>query len=329
MRDILLDPADYVAAIERYSVSITSIIGWGRRINMKNDYVAKLALAIMDHVDWVIPGRYLLETLPWLDRLPKWIYSFSARMRTSSKVSMKYFYMLSQEGAQAKQSNFSRELLRSQDQQGLSDVEVATLTVNLIGGGVDTTSSTMISCILAMCAFPEVQRRAQREIDAVVGPDRSPTWQDVDDSLPYMRALVQEVLRWRTVTVLSGLPHASTVDYVYQGFLIPAGTPIIGNMWAIHRNTRDFPDPDVFQPERFLEGPYKRSYPNSRGSNPFGWGRRQCSGQPLAEQGLLYSLTRLIWAFNIQPGLDEQVSRTFENAASVRRGPFYVPLVSL
>jgi cytochrome P450 len=155
-------------------------------------------------------------------------------------------------------------LIDSQDVQGLSDLEVATLTVNLIGGGVDTTSSTMISCIQAMCAFPEIQRKAQQEIDAVVGDNRSPTWEDADKNLPYMAALVQEVLRWRTVTILAGLPHAGTEDYECQGYLIPKGVPIIGNMWAIHRNPRDFPDPDVFRPERFLDTELKRPYPNSR-----------------------------------------------------------------
>jgi len=81
-------------------------------------------------------------------------------------------------------------------------------------------------------------------------------------------------------------------------------------MWAIHRHQRDFPDPDRFMPERFLEGEgsAKKPYPNKYGMNPFGWGRRQCSGQPLAEQGLLYSLARMIWAFDILPGLDENVS---------------------
>jgi cytochrome P450 len=196
-------------------------------------------------------------------------------MKKSSKLSMRYFYMLSQESARLKKRSFSSQLLDAQDQEGISDLEVATLTANLIGGGVDTTSSTMISCILAMWAFPEVQRKAQGEIDAVVGHDRSPTWEDVEDKLPYMAALVQEVLRWRTVTILAGVPHASTVDYEYQGYLIPAGAPLISNMWAIHRNPRDFPDPDVVRPERFLKGELKRPYPNSKGSNPFGWGRRQ------------------------------------------------------
>ncbi|KAK5525416.1 hypothetical protein LTR46_012208, partial [Exophiala xenobiotica] len=76
------------------------------------------------------------------------------------------------------------------------------------------------------------------------------------------------------------------------------------NVWAIHRNPRDFPDPDVFRPERFYGG-LERPYPNKQGHNPFGWGRRVCSGQPLAEQGLVMTIATLLWAFDIRPGLDE------------------------
>jgi cytochrome P450 len=198
-------------------------------------------------------------------------------------------------------------MIESQKEQKMTDVEVAGLMANLIGGGVDTTSSTMLSCILAMACFPDVQAKAQAELDAVVGQERSLTWADIDEGrLPYLTALVKEVLRWRTVTVLAGIPHANTQPVTYRGYTFPAHTSFTGNMWAIHRNPRDFPDPDDFRPERFLNG-LERPYPNARGSNPFGWGRRQCSGQPLAKQGLLFSLGWLIWSFKIEPGLDSQV----------------------
>jgi cytochrome P450 len=68
-------------------------------------------------------------------------------------------------------------------------------------------------------------------------------------------------------------------------------------------------DPDRFNPERYL-AENRTPYPNERGYNTFGWGRRQCSGQPLAEQGLFLSLTRITWAFIIKPGIDEKVQQS-------------------
>lgn len=78
-----------------------------------------------------------------------------------------------------------------------------------------------------------------------------------------------------------------------------------GNVWAIHRNETDFPDPDRFNPERYLESsPDHRPFPNERGYMTFGWGRRVCAGQALAEQGTFISVARLLWAFNIQKAVD-------------------------
>ncbi|KAL6399474.1 uncharacterized protein AUP68_18022 [Ilyonectria robusta] len=267
-------------------------------------------LMMMETVNLVVPGVYILETLPFLAKLPSWLYSFPKVLRMSSAIAARYFYMLTQESVMNKNKAFNKFMLDSQVKHQLTDVEVAGLMANLIGGGVDTTSSTMLSCILAMACFPEVQKKAQEEMDEVVGHNRPVSWDDIDNGrLPYLTALVKEVLRWRTVTVLAGIPHANIKDVEYRGYHFPAGTNITGNMWAIHRNPRDFPDPDNFKPERFLNG-LEKPYPNARGSNPFGWGRRQCSGQPLAEQGLLYSLGRMIWAFNIKPGLDNQGKET-------------------
>ena len=80
-----------------------------------------------------------------------------------------------------------------------------------------------------------------------------------------------------------------------------------GNVWAIHHNEQDFPNPDRFNPERFLkDSPDSRPFPNERGYITFGWGRRVCSGQGLAEQGTFITVARLFWAFNIQKALDEQ-----------------------
>ncbi|KPI36639.1 Fumitremorgin C synthase [Cyphellophora attinorum] len=286
-RDILEDPEDYVMSIERYSVSVTSIVGWGRRIDRKNDLIAQQALKLMEGVDLVIPGLYIIEALPWLCKLPRWLYKFPTDLWHGSAIGARFFWMLSKEGADAPEDNFAKRLILGQEKEGLTDLEVAGLAGNLLGGGVDTTTSTMLSCILAMCAFPDVQRKAQAEIDSVVGKDRSPSWEDIaENRLPYIEAIVKEALRWRTVTILAGIPHANTVDFDYKGYHFPAGTNVTANMWAIHRNPRDFPEPDVFRPERFLNG-LERPYPNARGSNPFGFGRRSHL------------------AFDMRPGLDQ------------------------
>lgn len=80
-----------------------------------------------------------------------------------------------------------------------------------------------------MAMHKDVQAKAQNELDSVVGPDRLPTFAD-RESLPYMNALIKEVLRWHVISPI-GVAHRSTADDMYGGYLIPAGTLIIPNVW--------------------------------------------------------------------------------------------------
>ena len=85
--------------------------------------------------------------------------------------------------------------------------------------------------IIAMILFPDVQQKAQAELDAVVGNDRLADSSD-EESLPYTSAVVKEVLRWRP-TVPSALPHRVTEDDVYKGMRIPKGSWIFGSSWYV------------------------------------------------------------------------------------------------
>ena len=100
-----------------------------------------------------------------------------------------------------------------------------------------------------MALYPEVQKKAQAEIDAVVGPNRLPDFHD-RPSLPYVNAVVKESSRWNLVAPLGrefgyrfvvpiiltsseGIPHMSTIDDEYNGYYIPKGTVMIGNAWLV------------------------------------------------------------------------------------------------
>ncbi|KAK0479586.1 cytochrome P450 [Armillaria novae-zelandiae] len=96
-------------------------------------------------------------------------------------------------------------------------------------GGVDTTAASIYAFFKAMVLFPEVQVKAQAEIDAVVGIDRLPGFDD-RERLPYINALVLEVSRWHSV-VPTGVPHRVTEDDVHSGYFIPKGTIVFANIW--------------------------------------------------------------------------------------------------
>ena len=82
-----------------------------------------------------------------------------------------------------------------------------------------------------MIMFPDVQKKAQAELMAVVGPNRLPEYEDVQ-SLPYIRAIAKECLRWRSVVPL-GIPHRVLEDDEYRGFHIPKGAIVLTNIWYV------------------------------------------------------------------------------------------------
>jgi cytochrome P450 len=100
---------------------------------------------------------------------------------------------------------------------------------SVYGGGIDTSVSSLCSFFLAMTIFPNVLRKAQEEIDRVVGRDRLPTFKD-RPRLPFINAVQLEMLRWGPIGPLN-IPHALTEDDVYDGYLIPKGSIVVANLW--------------------------------------------------------------------------------------------------
>jgi len=162
--------------------------------------------------------------------------------------------------------------------------------------GANTSITGLKFFILAMMVFPEVQRRAQDEIDCVVGGGRLPELSD-RPQLPYCTALLKEIHRWNPILAL-GVPHATKAPDTYAGYFIPAKAIVIPNHWAMLMDPVEYPDPDIFNPERFLPSPDKHM-PRDPSKIAFGFGRRVCPGEPLAENTIFLVATQILAVFNI------------------------------
>lgn len=133
------------------------------------------------------------------------------------------------------------------------------------------TATTIVLFILYMMENPNVQKKAQAEIDAVVGTDRLPTWEDIPN-LEYANLVVQECYRSNPLSPM-GIPHAAVEDDVYNGMYIPKGTIVYQNVWAMMHDQSVYADPFSFEPERFIpqaEGGRGEPYPAAT----WGFGRR-------------------------------------------------------
>jgi len=154
--------------------------------------------------------------------------------------------------------------------------------------------------------YPEVQRKAQAEIDKIVGADRLPTMDD-EPNLPYVRGCVKETLRWMPTTVLGAVPHAATKEDTYMGYTIPAGAGIMNNVWALNMDPSRSPDPRRFDPSRYINDTQSLSESaanpdvSKRDQFTFGAGRRICPGIHVAERSLFLGMSRMISAFDFTP----------------------------
>ncbi|EIW74018.1 cytochrome P450 [Coniophora puteana RWD-64-598 SS2] len=166
--------------------------------------------------------------------------------------------------------------------------------------GEETTGATVIIFMLAMTLYPEVQARAQAEIDEVVGTDRLPDFED-RTSLPYLEAVYCETLRWRPVAP-TGIQHATTDADVYNGYYIPKGALVISNIWAMSQNPDKYPSPSSFDPSRFLDA--DGSLVGNEPEYAFGFGRRICPGRHLANGSVWSAMARILSVFQIEKAKD-------------------------
>jgi cytochrome P450 len=201
---------------------------------------------------------------------------------------------------------FSIDLARTQEAEGFSDDQAGYISGTVLEAGSDTTSSTIYAFVQAMLLFPDVQRKAQAEIDRVVGTDRMPTMDDEMD-LQYIRGIMKESCRWMPTTIMGAVPHAVTKDDEYMGYLIPKGAGVVNNAYTINMDPHRAPNPRIFDPERYADDflslgeSAAQNDASKRDQFTFGAGRRICPGIHVAERSLFIAISRILWAFDITP----------------------------
>ncbi|EED83479.1 predicted protein, partial [Postia placenta Mad-698-R] len=142
----------------------------------------------------------------------------------------------------------------------------------------------LLTLILTMTLHPEVLRKVQEEIEAVVGAERLPELYD-RKQLPYLDCVLLEVYRWNPPIPL-GAPHALTQDDIYKGYFLLKGSSVISNIWAISRDPSIYPDPDAFRPERFEEMDAEKVKACDPKRYIFGFGRCICPGRHLVDMSV-------------------------------------------
>jgi hypothetical protein len=286
----LLTTDDFGTQLQCFSASIVYILGYGFRIETGEEWQIKTSgECVVNMLKACQVGAWIVESLPFLNYLPRpftpwkdtaegWHQAWNHLHITNLREALK------REGW-----NWSKDFSNSKEADQFTEAEIAWDLGNLCDAGSETTSSVLSVFVLSCLAQPEWIPKAQEELDSVVGQDRLPTFEDLDN-LPYIAAVIEETFRWRNI-VPAGVPHRTTSDDYYKGYHIPKGSTIIPLFLAMRNDTSLHDSPDQFLPKRWI---------NRRQSGNFGYGRRICPGRHIARNSVAIAIARMLWAFNIR-----------------------------
>ncbi|KAI0029194.1 cytochrome P450 [Vararia minispora EC-137] len=262
----------------------------------------------MRQLDVLLSAQWLVDLMPFLKGVPEWFPGASfkqtvkAYRKTLDTMADLPFTMIKKKMREGTAEHcFVSSQLSESDVTPEKEYTIKWAATSIYGGGADTTVSAMHTFILSMTLNPDVQRKAQAEVDAVVGRDRFPTLAD-RPHLPYVEAVFKETLRWQPIAPLA-IPHSLMQDDVYNNYLIPKGALVIPNIWAMANDPTNYKNPRKFDPERFVASP---------GHVPeldphdlvFGFGRRVCPGTNLADATVWLEIAMSLAVLNFSKARD-------------------------
>ncbi|KAG2032256.1 cytochrome P450 [Suillus americanus] len=323
---------------QAYTASLIMAVTYGQLTDGHEGSFLARAHELLDIGKHIIsPERAAMFTaFPFLEKLPFWCFGGAlALMGRSRELAQQLLNEPFDEvKAQIADGTASHSLVADFLSQAHDDADEDTMkAVALMGymGGIETTTSALQIFLLAMVLYPDVQARARAEIDQVVRHDKMPCLDD-RASLPYLDAILREVMRWYPVAPL-GVPHATSNDDVYGEHFIPKGAIIIVNQWALSRDEDMFPDASRFDPCRHVtvDGKLKDPFVNHVA---FGHGRRICPGRWFAENSLWTAAASILAVLRIDYANDSngdriEVKPEFGTGMAVHPEPFHCSFESV
>ncbi|KAJ7505253.1 cytochrome P450 [Mycena galericulata] len=311
LRGLLSQPEDFVALYKTVAGAIIMSAVYGYHVEPINDHFVTLSeSAVKKLSDTSLPGAAAVNAFPILRHLPGWFPGcgfqyFAAECRKLTeemqRVPLDFVKQNLRDGTGA--SSIAAKLLEANQARGGSQQEETTIKEVLAtayAAGSDTTVSSLGSFFFAMAVHPEIQKRAQLEIDTVIGTHRLPQYED-RPSLPFVEAIFREVMRFKPMLPL-GVARAASSDDVYEGYFIPKGATVISNIWAMTHDESIYPEPDRFNPDRFFTADGKLNDDDT--VLAFGFGRRICAGRHMADATVWGTIVSVLATFTIAKAKD-------------------------
>ncbi|CAA7268651.1 unnamed protein product [Cyclocybe aegerita] len=321
IRKIKEDPLPHHLVLLKWLMDVYSAVGgmslslaYGIPIQHQDDpYINLAEKAAASISEAAIPGAFLVDMMPSLRGVLEMIPGSTFKQKVQYYHDLQetfhnkpYDATIKNIASGVAKPSFMSACMEEIDETGNvpHQKEVIKDTAGIVfAAAADTTLSGIHSLFVAMLHHPEVQEKAQAELDRVLG-GRLPEFSDEPD-LPYVSAVVKELLRWHPATPIA-VPHYASEDDVWEGYHIQKGSLVIGNAWAILHDEEAYPDPSAFKPERFLD---KEGKLDENVRDPavaaFGFGRRMCPGSHIGMSVIWLTTATILATLKISQAVDE------------------------
>ncbi|KAG1849245.1 cytochrome P450 [Suillus subluteus] len=324
--DILNDPKNHQRHAMCYAASVVMSFTYGKTTptSYTDPEIVAVHKSLARFGQAVKPGAYLVDTYPILRFVPGYLSQLKAwHQEELALFNGQLDVVRRQMHEGTARPSFGRFILEHQKQYQLEDKELAYIAGGMFSAGSDSTASAITVMMMAATIHTDAQARVQEELDNVLGRTRLPTFDD-QEILPQVTAFMLESMRWRPVS-LGGVPHCATKDIIWNNYLIPAGAIVIGNHWAIANDPDVFPEPHKFNPQRWIDD-VGRVRDDLRFFT-FGFGRRVCPGQHVANRSIFINTALILWAFRLSENPAAKIDTlAFSDAATIHAAPFEICL---
>ncbi|KAF4620344.1 hypothetical protein D9613_001208 [Agrocybe pediades] len=309
---LLNSPEDFDAHNKKLNISIPMASMYGYEVDSLEDPCVLAAdESLLLGGSLLLPGGNFLDIIPALKYVPPWVpgaksVQIAAKVRELTEAVQTIpleFAKNSVLNGTASPSLVS-DMFEEKFRTGISkekEKAVENIAYTVYGAAADTTISLTTSFFYYMVKFPEVQKKAQAEIDRLLGMKRLPEPED-RPHLPYLEALYRELMRVAAPLPFV-LPRATTEDDYYDGYYIPKGSTVLPNVWAMLHDEERYPDAFALKPERFLDESGQLN--DDDRILAYGFGRRICVGRHIGSSTIWLMMASVLSCFDIGYAKDE------------------------
>ncbi|KIJ56796.1 hypothetical protein M422DRAFT_57427 [Sphaerobolus stellatus SS14] len=244
VRRMLSGPPNMLTIVQS---AIVIFLAYGYKASDEHDSMVNLAsTAINNFPETTVTNAFLVDAMPILQYVPEWFPGATWKKNANQ-------YRKNNAAGTAEPCFVTNILNGKELELSAKDDRTLQWTAAGIYSGVFnislSTVAGMLSFMVSLAGHPHVLEKIHAEMESVLGKDRLPTLDD-RPNIPYLKAAYLESIRKYPIAPFV-LPHVAREDDIHDGYFIPKGTFVLPNIWQFTRDTKTYPEPKQFIPERF------------------------------------------------------------------------------